>query len=55
MYAGKFEVEGDEGLQQGMPSFSAGFSFTIHPAVRRADEKLARLGGCGRFGMDEDT
>ncbi len=41
-----------EGLVQGSPILSSGFSFTIHNQVKEANKRLAEHGGCVRFGMD---
>jgi hypothetical protein len=41
----------DEGLEQGSPTSSSGFSFTIHHKVKEAGRRLAVAGGCARFGM----
>ena len=46
-------MEHDEGLVQGSPISSSGFSFTIDGVVKKAGEKLAAVGGCPRFGMDD--
>jgi hypothetical protein len=46
-------MEYDEGLVQGSPISSSWFSFTIDGVVKKADEKLANVGGCARFGMDD--
>ena len=43
----------DEGLVQGSPISSSGFSFTIDGVVKNADEKLAVVGGCAILGMDD--
>jgi hypothetical protein len=42
-----------EGLAQGSPTSSSGFSYTIHDKVKEADIRLAEYGGCARFGMDD--
>ena len=42
-----------EGLVQGSPISSSGFSITIHDRVKEADIRLAELRGCARFGMDD--
>ncbi len=46
-------MEHHEGLVQGSPISSSGFSFTIHNHVKEADRKLTEHGGCARFGMDD--
>ncbi len=46
-------MENMEGLVQGSPKSSSGFSFTIHDKVKEADRRLAEYGGCVRFGMDD--
>jgi len=46
-------MEHDEGSVQGSPISSSGFSFTIDGVVKKADEKLAAVGGCAIFGMDD--
>jgi hypothetical protein len=42
-----------EGLVQGSPTSSSGFSYTIHDKVKEADKRLAEFGGCARFGIDD--
>ena len=42
-----------EGLVQGSPTSSSGFSYTIHDKAKEADRRLAKYGGCARFGMDD--
>ena len=46
-------MEHDEELVQGSPISSSGFSSIIDGVVKNADEKLAAVGGCARFGMDD--
>jgi hypothetical protein len=46
-------MEHNEGLVQGFPISSSSFSFTIDGVVKRADERLAAMGGCARFAMDD--
>ncbi len=46
-------MEHHEGLVQGSPTSSSGFSFTIHDKVKEADMRLGEYGGCARFGMDD--
>jgi hypothetical protein len=46
-------MEHHEGLVQGSPISSSGFSFTIHKRVKEAVMRLVELGGCARFGMDD--
>jgi hypothetical protein len=46
-------MEHIEGLVQGSPISSPGFSFTIDKRVKEADGRLATFGGCARFGMDD--
>ena len=46
-------MEHDEGLVQGSPISSSGFSFTIHHMVKEADKRLMALGGCVRFGNED--
>jgi len=46
-------MEHHKGLVQGSPISSSGFSFTINDKVKEADRRLAELGGCARFGMDD--
>jgi hypothetical protein len=46
-------MEYQEGLEQGSPTSSSGFSYTIHEKVKRADKRLVEYGGCARFGMDD--
>ena len=53
LWAGKDTMEYEEGLQQGSPTSSSGFSYTIHEKVKRADLRLVEHGGCARFGMDD--
>ena len=43
----------DEGMVQGSPTSSPGFSFTIHHRVRQAGRRLAAEGRCAMFGMDD--
>ena len=50
---GEDYMENHEGLVQGSPISSSGFSFTIHNRVKEADRQLARTGGCARFGTDD--
>ncbi len=52
-WAGKDSMEHHEGLVQGSPISSSGFSFTIDGKVKEADVRLASRGGCARFGMDD--
>ena len=42
-----------EGLVQGSPTSSSGFSYTIHENVKKANRRLVKCGGCARFGMDD--
>jgi hypothetical protein len=44
---------GDDGLQQGFPSSGPAIAFTIQPWARKADKRLAEVGGYARFGMDD--
>jgi hypothetical protein len=53
VWAGAEEFWGEDGLNQGSPSSSSGFSWTIHGKVKQADERLEVYGGCARFGMDD--
>ena len=53
LWAGTDYMEHHEGLVQGSPISSSGFSFTINDRVKEADMRLAELGGCARFGMDD--
>jgi len=53
LWAGKDYMEHHEGLVQGSPISSLGFSFTIHNRVKEADMRLVERGGCARFGMDD--
>jgi hypothetical protein len=53
LWAGKDYMEHHEGLVQGSPISSSGFSFTIHNKVKEADMRMVELGGCARFGMDD--
>ena len=53
VWAGEEEFWGEDGLNQGAPSSSAGFSLTIRKWVTEADARLAEHGGCARFGMDD--
>ncbi len=46
-------MENHEGLVQGSPISSSGFSFTVHHRVKEAGRRLTVLGGCARFGMDD--
>jgi hypothetical protein len=46
-------MEYREGLVQGSPTSSSGFSYTIHNKVKASEIKLAEHGGCARFGMDD--
>jgi hypothetical protein len=46
-------MEHHEGLVQGSPIPSSGFSYTIHNRVKETDKRLVELGGCARFGMDD--
>jgi len=43
----------DDGLQHGSPSKGLAFALTMQPWVKAADKKLAAIGGCARFGMDD--
>jgi len=45
-------MEHHEGLVQGSPISSSGFSFTLHVRVKEVDGRLVELGGCARFRMD---
>ena len=54
LWAGEDYMEYMEGLVQGSPTSSSGFSFTIHDKVKEADKRLAEYGGCARFGMDDE-
>ncbi len=53
LWAGEDFMEHHEGLVQGSPISSSGFSFTIHGRVKEADMQLAQARGCARFGMDD--
>jgi hypothetical protein len=53
LWAGADYMDYMEGLVQGSPTSSSGFSFTIHDKVKEADRRLAEVGGCARFGMDD--
>ncbi len=53
LWAGEDFMEHHEGLVQGSPISSSGFSFTIHGRVKEADRRLVHVGGCARFGMDD--
>ncbi len=53
IWEGKDTMEYKEGLQQGSPTSSSGFSYTIHDKVKRADKRLVEYGGCARFGMGD--
>jgi hypothetical protein len=44
---------GDDGHRQGSPSSGSAFALTIQPWVKEADKKLAAVGGCARFNMDD--
>jgi hypothetical protein len=46
-------MENMEGLVQGSPTSSSGFSYTIHDKVKEAVWRLAEYGRCARFGMDD--
>ena len=50
LWARKDTMEYQEGLRQGSPTLSSGFSYTIHEKVKRADKRLVEYGG---FGMDD--
>jgi hypothetical protein len=45
-------MEHHEGLVQGSPISSSGFSYTIGKRIKEADARLGAFGGCARFGMD---
>jgi hypothetical protein len=47
------EFWGEDGLNQGTPSSSSGFSWTIHGRVRQTNERLHAYGGCARFGIND--
>ena len=53
LWAGADHMEYMEGLVQGSPTSSSGFSYTIHDKVKEANRRLAEYGGCARFGMDD--
>ncbi len=53
LWAGEDFKEHHEGLVQGSPISSSGFSFTIHSQVKEADKKLTEHGGCAKFGMGD--
>ncbi len=53
LWAGRDYMEHHEILVQGSPVSSSGFSFTIHSQVKEVDRRLAKHGGCARFGMDD--
>ncbi len=53
LWAGKESLDYSEGLVQGSPISSSGFSYTIDGHVKEADRKLTEHGGCARFGMDD--
>jgi hypothetical protein len=53
LWAGKESLDHSEGLVQGSPISSSGFSYTIDGQLKEADRKLAMHGGCARFGMDD--
>jgi hypothetical protein len=53
LWAGRDSMEHHEGLVQGSPISSSGFSFTIDKRVKEADGKMAAFGGCARFGIDD--
>ena len=46
-------MEYHEGLVQGSPISSSGYSYTIHNRVKEADRRMVELRGCARFGMDD--
>jgi hypothetical protein len=46
-------MEHHEGLVQGSPISSSGFSYTVYKRVKEADGRLGAFGGCARFGMDD--
>ena len=52
LWTGEDNVEYMQGLVQGGPTSSSGFSSTIHYKVKEADIRLAECGGCARFGME---
>jgi hypothetical protein len=49
VWAGSEEFMGDDGLNQGSPSSSLEFSWTIHGRLKQADEKLVLHDGCARL------
>jgi len=53
LWAGNDTMEYKEGLQQGSPASSSGFSYTIHEKVKKLNRRLVEYGGCARFGMDD--
>ena len=53
LWAGKGCMECNEGLVQGSPTSSSGFSYTIHENAKKVDRMLVECGGCARFGMDD--
>ena len=55
LWAREDNMEYKEGLVQGSPTSSSGFSYTIHDRVKEADIRLAEHGGCARFSWTADT
>ena len=53
LWAGDRSMEYSEGLVQGSPTSSSGFSYTIHGNVKKLNIRLVECGGCARFGMDD--
>ena len=53
MWAGRDSIEHHEGIVQGSPISSSGFSYTIDKRVKEANGRLEAFGGCARFGMDD--
>ena len=53
LWACKDTMEYQEELQQGSPTSSSGFFYTIHEKIKKADRRLVEYGGCARFGMDD--
>ena len=51
LWAWDGSMEYSEGLVEGSPTSSSGFSYTIHEIVKKANRRLVECGGCSRFGM----
>jgi len=53
VWAGSEAFCGEDGLNEGSPSTSSGFSWTIHDRVKQVDAQLKAHGGCAGFCMDD--